>query len=39
VALTAARLAEIRGMTFTQFAQITTANARSLFSLSETNVL
>jgi TatD DNase family protein len=39
VALTAARLAEIRGMTFTQFAQITTANARSLFSLPETNVL
>jgi TatD DNase family protein len=39
VAFTAARLAEIRGLSFAQFAQITTANARKLFSLPEDYVL
>jgi TatD DNase family protein len=33
VAFTAARLAEIRGLSLAQFAQITTANARKLFGL------
>jgi TatD DNase family protein len=39
VAFTAARLAEIRGISLSQFAQITTANARKLFCLPYDNVL
>jgi TatD DNase family protein len=39
VAFTAARLAEIRGLSFAQFAQTTTANARKLFCLPEANIL
>jgi TatD DNase family protein len=39
VAFTAARLAEIRGLSLAQFAQITTANARKLFCLPDDNTL
>lgn len=39
VAFTAARLAEIRGLSLAQFAQITTTNARRLFCLPEANIL
>ena len=35
VAFTAARLAEIRGLSIAEFAQITTANVRRLFNLPE----
>ena len=39
VAFTAARLAEIRGLSLAQFAQITTANARKLFGLPDDRIL
>ena len=39
VAVTAARLAEIRGLSDAQFAQITTTNAHKLFSLPADNIL
>jgi TatD DNase family protein len=39
VSLTAARLAEIQGLSSAEFAQITTANARALFCLPEDVVL
>jgi TatD DNase family protein len=39
VSITAARLTEIRGLSFAQFAQATTANARRLFGLPEDNIL
>ena len=39
VALTAAKLAEIRGMTLQELAEATTANARRLFSLAQAETL
>jgi TatD DNase family protein len=39
VALTAARLAEIRGITLAELAQATTANARRLFAIPDDDVL
>ena len=39
VAVTAARIAELRGLSITEFAQITTANARRLFRLADNATL
>ncbi len=39
VALTAARLAQVRGLNSSALAQITTANARFLFNLSGDDIL